>query len=157
LFATPIGMPSLVVFAIAAVATLWLYSLPGGAPLGGYAMLAGAWAALGGYWFLRLVGALLAGGAPSVVSRWARWVAVPAIVVVTASLVVTSAPLRARVALSMASMNELARAAMQTPGADHPDRVGLFPVKRVDTFDGGMRFLVVGEDGGEEIPPVFDY
>jgi hypothetical protein len=43
-------------------------------------------------------------------------------------------------------MNDLAQEVMSQPSTSTPDRVGLFPITRVERFKGGMRFIV-GEGG----------
>lgn len=149
----PPGLPTLTLFVGAAIATLWAYSMPGQPGLAGYVFLVVGWAGLGGYWVLRLIGALLAGRRSEVLHRWIRWLLPPVIVLVTAGLVITWVPLRARMGMSMGAMNELARLAMRSPGAEFPDSAGLFPVKRVEVFDGGMRFLVTGEGAGDDLFP----
>ncbi|HEY7876428.1 MAG TPA: hypothetical protein VIG64_15040 [Actinomycetota bacterium] len=151
--------------------------MPPGHGFGGYLMVMATWAAIGVYWFARLVGAMVAGGRRAVLGRWVRWLIAPAIVLVTVGLIVTSAPLHARVAVSLRAMNDLARAAMDAPvpgdgvhssdsggpgqllhPAEFPERVGMFPVTRVDAYEGGMRFLVTGEGVDDStIPPLVDY
>lgn len=126
----------------ASIATLWAFSWPGGPNMGRFVLLLACWMVLGLYWLFRVAAAPLAGG--SLREGWGWWFAAPAIVVVTAGLLLSSAPLRLRIALSMDDMNRFATSVMQDPSGPHPNRVGSFPIGRVEDFDGGMRFLVRG-------------
>lgn len=103
-----------------------------------------AWLVLGAYWLIRLVGAAFADGVGSIRSQWIWWVVPAAVVVLTASLLVTSAPLLVRFNLSQGSMERFALAVIGSSRVSKPSRVGLYPVARVQRFEGGMRFLIRG-------------
>jgi hypothetical protein len=101
-----------------------------------------AWFGVGGYWLVRLLGTSLAGASPPLREAWWQWTVPPIIVVVTAALLMTSAPLLVRFNLSQNAMDQLARDAEAGSETPSTDRVGLFPVRRIQRFDGGMRFVV---------------
>ena len=139
-----LGRPFLVAVASAAFMTLWAFSVPGGPDMGVFVFLMLGWMAIGALWLLRLLAALIAGGFGRVSGVWQWWVTPVVIVLATAGLLVTSAPLLVRFELSQGAMEELAREATANGALPRPDRVGLFPVERVTRFQGGMRFLVKG-------------
>ena len=135
-------LPFTVVTAASALATLWAFSWPGGPSMTRFLLLVFGWISLGVYWIFRLVATPVAGG--SLRQGWGWWLVSPVIVFVTAGLLFTSAPLRLRIALSWDDMNRFAESVIQDPSGAHPDRVGSFPVGRVEDIEGGMRFLVRG-------------
>lgn len=151
----PLGVPMAVLVTVSALITLWAFSLPGGPSMSFFVMLMLAWLALGAYWVIRLIGAAFAGGLGSIRSQWIWWVAPAVLVVITASLLVTSAPLLVRFNMSQSSMERFAQEVIGSSRVPKPDRVGLFPVTRVQRFEGGMRFLVKG--GGFLDPSGFAY
>lgn len=110
--------------------------------MGVVASMALAWFAMGGYLLLRLIVAVAAGGLQTVRGAWKRWTASVAIVVATIGLLFTSAPLLVRFNLSQAEMDQVAREALATSEPFEVERVGLFPVQRVERFDGGVRLVV---------------
>jgi hypothetical protein len=110
--------------------------------MGVFASMTLAWLGVGGYWLIRLVVASLAGGFRPVRDAWGRWVAPVIVVAVTAGLLVTSAPLLLRFNLSQREMDQLARDADGTSQRLKVDRIGFFPVRRVERFEGGVRFVV---------------
>lgn len=110
--------------------------------MGAFASLVLAWFAIGGYWVVRLVTALFAGGSKPARQEWWRWVVPPIVVVITAALLVTSAPLLIRFNLSQNAMDQLVRDAETGSETRRTDRVGLFFVRSIESFEGGVRFLV---------------
>ena len=110
--------------------------------MGAFAILVLAWFATGGFWLVRLVTALVAGGPAPLRPAWRRWIIPPIVVVITAGLLMTSAPLLVRFNLSQSEMDQLARARQSEVEILDVGRVGLFPVRSVESFDGGVRFLV---------------
>lgn len=142
IFACPIGWPTGLIVGALAAFTLWAFSVPGGPSMGILASLVLAWFAVGPFWLARLLLASFAGGFHSLREAWVRWSVPPLIVVITAALLMTSAPLLMRFNLSQDAMDQLARDAQAGPEAPNIDRVGLFPAQEVETFDGGVRFLV---------------
>lgn len=151
----PLGIPMAVLVTLSALITLWAFSVPGGPSMGLFVILMLGWFALGGYWLLRVIAALSAGGFQRVRSQWLWWALPPAVVAVTAGLLVLSVPLLLRFNLSQTSMDGFAREVIGGSSVPRPDRVGLFPVGRVQRFNGGMRFLVKG--GGFLDPSGFAY
>lgn len=76
---------------------------------------------------------------------WFRWpdAAVGACALVALAMVVTSMPFEARFRLSERAMNADAAAIMSNPSrAKQTDRIGHWSASDVQTFDGGMRFLI---------------
>ena len=138
----PIGWPTFAISFLLAGFTLWAFSVPGGPSMGVFASMVLTWFAIGGYWLARLIFAALAGGFPRLRAAWVRWTAPAAVVVLTAGLLVTSAPLLVRFNLSQGEMDQLARASQSDIQLLDVGRVGLYTVRSVETFDGGVRFLV---------------
>ena len=112
--------------------------------MGLFVVLSGVWQCLGAYWLFRIVVVLLTAGKGTVRASWVWWVAPAFVVAVTAALLWTSSPLHLRFNLSQRAMDEFALEATSDSEKPRPDRVGLFPVGRVQRFDGGMRFIVRG-------------
>lgn len=138
----PIGWPTALISAGLGAYTLWGFSVPGGPSMGAFALLVLAWFGAGGYWLLRLVAALVAGGATPLRQAWRRWIVPPIVVMITVGLLMTSAPLLVRFNLSQNEMDQLARASESGVEILDVGRVGLFTVRSVESFDGGVRFLV---------------
>jgi hypothetical protein len=105
------------------------------------AVLGMGWMGLGAYWFLRLMGALGAGGFKRVISDGMWWAFPPAVVVLTIFLVLANAPLRLRFELSQGSLERYARESIAEPNVTHPARLGLYRIRKVQRFDGGVRLL----------------
>lgn len=138
----PIGWPTALISTALGAYTLWGFSVPGGPSMGTFALLALGWFATGGYWLVRLVTSLGAGGSTPFRQAWRRWIVPPIVVLITAGLLLTSAPLLVRFNLSQSEMDQLARASQSGVEMLDVRRVGLFPVRNVESFDGGVRFLV---------------
>ena len=140
-----------------ALFTLWAFSAPASPAMGRFISLMFAWFALGGYWFLRFAALLVTGGFRGFASHVGWWVTPPVIVIATGALIVFSVPQLARFNLSQGAMESFAEEVMKGPVTSHPDRVGLYSIKRVDRFKGGMRFLVRGagflDDSGFAFSP----
>ena len=144
LLGTRLGVPTILLVGLNAQLTLWAFSAPGGPSISVFLYLGLGWSCLGAYWLFRLVGALWVDGFQPVLSKWRWWVLPPIAALVTATLLVTDAPFRARFALSRSAMNSVAQEMVRDPTPPYPGRVGLYPVRRVEAFDEGMRFLVTG-------------
>ncbi len=142
LLVQPIGRPTLAVTIALALWTVWGFSLPGGPSMGTYASMALTGLAIGCYWFIRLLICSGLGGLRKILDAWPRWVAPPVVALVAAGLVATSVPFLVRFNLSRDDMDQLVREAGSGASVEGADRVGLFPVKRVETFEDGIRFIV---------------
>lgn len=138
----PIGWPTIALSIVLAAWTVWGFSFPGGPSMGTYASLALGWFTVGSYWFVRLVVCSAIGELRPVLDAWRHWAAPLAVALVTAALLATSVPLLVRFNLSQGEMNQLARDAASGVVVEGTDSVGLFPIKRVETFQGGVRFIV---------------
>ena len=133
------GLPTLIAVSVWSVATVWVFSAPD-VSIPELVTIAVGWYALGGFWLARLIGGLVAGGWQVVRSSWKWWASPALLVIVTSAAVVTHAPLMLRFNLSRDAMDAFAVQVMEGDDPD-PSRVGWFPVKRVETFPGGMRFI----------------
>jgi len=74
---------------------------------------------------------------------WLQWAGIPAILLGTWMLFVSGLAFEVRLALSRAGMEEAASAILTDDEAS-PGWIGLYPVDRIDRFDGGFRFLIWG-------------
>jgi hypothetical protein len=138
----PIGWPTFALSTVLAAWTVWGFSFPGGPSMDTYASLVLAWLTVGSYWFVRLLVCSAIGKLRPILDAWRRWAAPLAVALVTAALLATSVPLLVRFNLSQGEMDQLAHNAVSGVGVKGTDSVGLFPIERVETFQGGVRFIV---------------
>jgi hypothetical protein len=131
---------------LAAVATLWIFSVPGAPDVFWFFFVALAWLALGLVWLVRTIGAV---GFRRDLRAVPHLLVEPVIVLLVAVLVKTSVPLWARFEVSRGAMNGLARQVSGAPDAAtfRSRRVGLYTATRIEPIPGGMRFLVRSGSG----------
>jgi hypothetical protein len=75
-----------------------------------------------------------------------KWLIVPGVLVMVKSAALLQIPQRMTYRISLPAMNRLAQqAATLAPGTKLPDRwIGLYPAYQIETYAGGVRFLVEG-------------
>lgn len=104
--------------------------------------------AIGLAWFIKLlIAVLLTLIRPTELIRrrdTVRWLGVPAIVAVAILCTYLKLPLYATFFLSLSDMNRVAQQTAGRATAPTVSRVGLYGVKKIEGFPGGMRFVVAG-------------
>jgi hypothetical protein len=96
-----------------------------------------------GVWFWLLVPTLVHRRLRLAASEWARWLGIPAVLLVAYAAFLSPIPFDVRVALSSGAMDSAATTMQADPDASF-GWIGLFPVDRIDRYDGGFRFLIAG-------------
>lgn len=107
------------------------------------------WLACLGWWLSRLIiwsVASLATGFAYQTRRMAlRWLITPGIFAAMCISLILRLPLYASFFVSLPSMNQTAQQCMTITGAPPSiSRIGIYPVSKLETFAGGMRFIVTG-------------
>jgi hypothetical protein len=147
----PPGRLTHLLTAVLLLFTFWAYS----APAGGYerwTRLAGIlWLLIGAYYGLRLVIAAIARRSIRLANR-GSWLVVPALGALVLVLVKTNASFEARYWFSRDAMDATAQRVLAQPKeAAQIDRIGLWPTSHVESFRGGMRFLIDASGSGDRI------
>ena len=142
-FEYPVGRWFNGAVAVMAAITLIAFSPPGGYF---FVIILGIWAwlLLGVIWLGRFIGVV---GVRRLTGRrgwWRTWLVTPVIVVVSAVAIQLDAPFHPRFRLSEPAMTRFAKRALDEPTRTPPERIGLYKVGRVETFEGGVRFNVAG-------------
>lgn len=120
--------------------TAWEYSFPDN-HFTLWVLVVGSWTVLSICWAIYV----LVRSARQKSFSWFRWPdgAVGIAAFTALLMVLTSTPFEARFRLSEQAMNEDATAIMSNPSlAKRVDRIGYWPATNVQTFNGGMRFLI---------------
>lgn len=124
------------------VGTAWEYSFPDN-HFTLWILVVACWAILSVFWAAYVL-------VRSLLQRslgWFRWpdAVVGVAALIALAMVVTSTPFEARFRLSERAMDADAARIMSDPSqAKRTDRIGHWPATDVQTFDGGMRFLIPG-------------
>jgi hypothetical protein len=96
-----------------------------------------------GVWLFRLVPTLVHRRLRLTLREWALWIGMPVALFGAYAVTLSPVPFDLRLALSRPGMEAAATAIEADPDASF-GWIGLYPVDRIDRFEGGFRFLIWG-------------
>jgi hypothetical protein len=135
--------PGLILLATTGVAVLLTIDADSSRSMGALFLALPMWLLVGVIWVSRFL--LMLGGRPWPTGRaWLRWLAIPALALLTFGFVRTDLPMRIRFELSRGAMDQLADDVAAGRVTDHAGLVGLYGVSGLEDWGSSTRVVVGG-------------